>query len=115
LVEANLPDALACRNLGEERAARTAIEQAPNLAKPDRLILPFAMAGAWQLLTALPPHGTSHAALVAHILDADRGDGPRHAAAPGRSKSSAQASFACCATCRPTSPGPRSLGSCRSR
>ena len=41
------------------------MERALHLAEPDRLILPFAMTGAWELLTALPPQGTSHAALVA--------------------------------------------------
>jgi len=72
-VEAHLLDALACRDLDEDRASREAAEQALNLAEPDRLILPFAMTGAWQLLEALPPHGTSHAALVTDILDAIRG------------------------------------------
>jgi LuxR family maltose regulon positive regulatory protein len=74
-VEALLLDALACRDLGDERAAAQAAEQALNLAEPDRLILPFAMTGAWQLLEALPRHGTSHAALVSDILDAIRGAG----------------------------------------
>src|SRR5439155_22482089 len=84
LVEAHLLDALACRDLGDERAARKAMERAVHLAEPDRLILPFGMAGAWQLLTALPPQGTSHAALVADILDAVHGDSPGlAAAAPG--------------------------------
>jgi LuxR family maltose regulon positive regulatory protein len=73
LVEAHLLDALACRDLDDERGSREAAEQALNLAEPDRLILPFAMTGAWQLLEALPGHGTSHAALVADILDATRG------------------------------------------
>jgi LuxR family maltose regulon positive regulatory protein len=82
LVEAHLLDALACRDLGDQRAARAAVEQALHLAEPDRLILPFAMTGAWQLLTALPPHGTSHAALVADILDTVHGGAPSHAAAP---------------------------------
>src|SRR5580658_3299731 len=71
-VEAHLLDAFACRDLGDERACQQAAEQALNLAEPDRLILPFAMTGAWQLLEALPPHGTSHAALVTDILDAIR-------------------------------------------
>jgi LuxR family transcriptional regulator, maltose regulon positive regulatory protein len=87
LVEAHLLDALACRDLGDERASRAAMERALNLAEPDRLILPFAMTGAWQLLTALPPQDASHAALAADILDAVRGAvhfrGPDHAAAPG--------------------------------
>jgi LuxR family transcriptional regulator, maltose regulon positive regulatory protein len=75
-VEAHLLDALACRDLGDERASQEAAEQALNLAEPDRLILPFAMTGAWQLLEALPRHGTSHAALVTDILDAIPGPGP---------------------------------------
>jgi LuxR family maltose regulon positive regulatory protein len=46
------------------------------------------MTGAWELLTALPPQGTSHTALVADILDAVHGGGPAHgdgdhAPAPG--------------------------------
>jgi LuxR family maltose regulon positive regulatory protein len=81
-VEAHLLDALACRDLGDERAAREAAEQALNLAEPDRLILPFAMTGAWQLLETPLRHGTSHAALVTDILDAIR-SGPQ----PGRSQS----------------------------
>ena len=71
-VEAHLLDALACRDLGDERASREAAEQALNLAEPDRLIMPFAMTGAWQLLETLPRHSTSHAALVTDILDAIR-------------------------------------------
>ena len=74
-VEAHLLDAFACRDLGDERASREAAEQALNLAEPDRLILPFAMTGAWQLLETVRRHGTSHAALVADILDAIRGPG----------------------------------------
>jgi LuxR family maltose regulon positive regulatory protein len=73
LVEAHLLDALAHRDLGDERAAREAVERALNLSEPDRLILPFAMTGGWELLEALPPQGTSHAALVADILDAVHG------------------------------------------
>ena len=71
-VETHLLDALACRDLGDERASQAAAEQALNLAEPDRLILPFAMTGAWQLLETAPPHGTSHASLVTDILDAIR-------------------------------------------
>jgi LuxR family transcriptional regulator, maltose regulon positive regulatory protein len=66
----DLLDAFACRDLGDERASQEAAEQALNLAEPDRLILPFAMTGAWQLLETVPRHGTSHAALITDILDA---------------------------------------------
>jgi LuxR family maltose regulon positive regulatory protein len=76
LVEAHLLDALACRDLGDRRAAREAVEQALNLTEPDRLILPFAMTGAWELLETLPPQSTSHAALVADILDAVHSGAP---------------------------------------
>src|ERR1700722_13076565 len=74
-VAALLLDALACRDLGDERAAAQAAEQELNLAEPDRLILPFAMTGAGQLLEALPRPDPSHAALVSDILDAIRGAG----------------------------------------
>ncbi len=75
-VEAHLLDALACRDLADKRAARAALERALNLAEPHRLILPFAMTGAWELLESLPLHETSHAALVADILDAVRRGAP---------------------------------------
>jgi LuxR family maltose regulon positive regulatory protein len=74
-VEAHLLDAFACRDLADERASQEAAEQALNLAEPDRLILPFAMTGAWQLLETMPRHSTSHAALVTDILDAIRDPG----------------------------------------
>src|SRR5579863_9717569 len=75
-VEAYLLDAFACRDMGNERASQEAAEQALNLAEPDRLILPFAMTGAWQLLETMPRHGTSHAALITDILDAIRSGPP---------------------------------------
>jgi LuxR family maltose regulon positive regulatory protein len=68
-IEAHLLDAFACRDLGDECASQQAAEQALNLAEADRLILPFAMTGAWQLLATAPRHDTSHAALITDILD----------------------------------------------
>ncbi|MFI5707065.1 response regulator transcription factor [Kribbella sp. NPDC051620] len=47
-----------------------AIEHALDLAEQDRLILPFAMTGAWRVLKVLPAWETRHAALVADVLDA---------------------------------------------
>jgi LuxR family maltose regulon positive regulatory protein len=82
LIEAHLLDALALQDLGDERAARAAVEGALHLAEPDRVILPFAMTGAWELLTALPPQATAHAALVNDILDAIRSGAPGHATNP---------------------------------
>jgi LuxR family maltose regulon positive regulatory protein len=72
-IEGNLLIALACHDLGDQRGATAAIERALDLAEQDRLILPFAMTGAWALLEALPAWETTHAALVADILDAVRG------------------------------------------
>jgi LuxR family transcriptional regulator, maltose regulon positive regulatory protein len=74
LVEAHLLDAMACRDLDDQRAALAAVERALDLAERDRLILPFAMTGGWELLAAL--RETSHAALVTDILDATRGGAP---------------------------------------
>ena len=79
-IEAYLLDALAYRDLGDERASRGATEQALILAEADRLVLPFAMTGGWELLEALPSQGTRRAALVADILDAIRGEAPARAA-----------------------------------
>jgi LuxR family maltose regulon positive regulatory protein len=73
VVEAQLLAALAHRALGDQRAANTATERALALAEPDRLVLPFAMTGAGELLEALPRHETAHAALVADILDVVHG------------------------------------------
>jgi len=83
LVEAHLLDALACRDLGDERAVRAAVERALHLAEPDRLILPFVTTGAWTLLTVQPAPATSHAALIADILDIARGGDPGVSAAAG--------------------------------
>ncbi|HEX6677661.1 MAG TPA: LuxR C-terminal-related transcriptional regulator, partial [Actinomycetes bacterium] len=73
VVEAQLLAALAHRALGDQRAANQAAERALALAEPDRLVLPFAMTGAGELLEALPRHETAHAALVADILDVVHG------------------------------------------
>jgi LuxR family transcriptional regulator, maltose regulon positive regulatory protein len=69
IVEAHLLAGLAHRELGEQRAASRAAERALALAEPDRLVLPFAMTGARELLEALPSHHTAHPALRADILD----------------------------------------------
>jgi LuxR family transcriptional regulator, maltose regulon positive regulatory protein len=68
-VEAHLLDALACHDLGDDRAAQAGIERALNIAEPDRLIFPFAMTGAWRLLETRLPQRETHTALVADILD----------------------------------------------
>ena len=73
MVEAHLIAGLAYRELGDQRAANQAAERALALAEADRLILPFALTGSRELLEALPPHETAHAALRADILDVLRG------------------------------------------
>jgi LuxR family maltose regulon positive regulatory protein len=69
VVEANLLAGLAHRERGDQRAANQAADRALSLAEADRLVLPFAMTGARQLLEALPSHQTGHPALRADILD----------------------------------------------
>jgi LuxR family maltose regulon positive regulatory protein len=69
VVEAQLLAAFAHRALGDQRAANTATERALALAEPDRLVLPFAMTGAAELLEALPRYETAHAALLDGILE----------------------------------------------
>jgi LuxR family maltose regulon positive regulatory protein len=69
VVEAQLLAGLAHHGLGDQRAANQATERALALAEPDRLVLPFAMTGAGELLEALPRHQTAHAALLTDILD----------------------------------------------
>ncbi|HEY0533846.1 MAG TPA: LuxR C-terminal-related transcriptional regulator [Actinoplanes sp.] len=76
LVEAHLLDALACSDLGDDGGMTQALERALHLAEPDRLILPFAMTGAAALVATVPTARTTHAALVADILDAVRGRAP---------------------------------------
>ena len=73
IVEAHLIAGLACRELGDQRAANQAAERALALAEADRLVLPFAMTGSRELLAALPRHETAHTALLADILDVLRG------------------------------------------
>jgi LuxR family maltose regulon positive regulatory protein len=73
VVEAHLLAARAHRDLGEGRPANQAVEAALSLAEPDGVVLPFAMAGARELLEMLPRHETAHAALLGDILDVLRG------------------------------------------
>jgi LuxR family transcriptional regulator, maltose regulon positive regulatory protein len=69
LVVAHLLAGLAHRQLGDQHAANQDAESALALAEADRLVLPFAITGARELLEALPRHETAHAALLADILD----------------------------------------------
>jgi LuxR family transcriptional regulator, maltose regulon positive regulatory protein len=69
LVEAHLLAGTAHLRLGDRHAAAAAAEAALAAAEPDRLIFPFAMTAAAELLDALPRHETAHGALLADIVD----------------------------------------------
>lgn len=76
LVETHLLAGIAHLDLGDRNAAASAAEAALAAAEPDRLMLPFAMTGAEQLLDALPRHRTAHGALLADVVDLLRGAPP---------------------------------------
>ena len=69
VMEAHLLGGLAYRQLGDQRAANRAAEQALTIAERDSVVLPFVMTGSAELLETLPRHETAHAALLADILD----------------------------------------------
>jgi LuxR family maltose regulon positive regulatory protein len=73
LVEAHLLAGTAHLRLGDRNAAAAAAEAALATAEPDRVIFPFAMTEAADLLDALPHHETAHGALLADIVDLLRG------------------------------------------
>ncbi|HEY2166230.1 MAG TPA: LuxR C-terminal-related transcriptional regulator [Jatrophihabitantaceae bacterium] len=73
LVEAHLLAGNAHLRLGDRLAAAAAAEAALATAEPDRLIFPFAMTEAAQLLDVLHHHETAHAGLLAAIVDQLRG------------------------------------------
>ena len=73
LVESHLLAGIAHLDLGDRNAAAATAEAALATAEPDRLIFPFAMTGAAELLDALPRHETAHGALLADIVDLLRG------------------------------------------
>jgi len=76
VLETQLLAGLAHRELGDQRAANQAAERALALAEPDRPVLAFLMTGCRELLEALPPHQTTHAALLTDILDVMRAASP---------------------------------------
>ena len=76
LVEAHLLAGIAHLDMGDRTAAAAAAEAALAAAEADRLIFPFAMAQAPELLDALPRHETAHGALLADIVDLLQGSLP---------------------------------------
>ena len=73
LVETHLLAGIAHLHLGDRNAAAATAEAALAAAEPDRLIFPFAVTDAAELLDALPRHETAHGALLADIADVLRG------------------------------------------
>ena len=73
LVEAHVLAGLAHLALGDRSAAAAAAEAALAAAESDRLIFPFAMNNAGELLDVLPRHETAHGSLLADVLDLLRG------------------------------------------
>ena len=73
LVEANVLSGLAHLALGDRKGAAAAAEGALAAAEPDRLIFPFAMHQAGELLNVLPHHQTAHGALLVDVVDLVRG------------------------------------------
>ena len=74
VVESHLLAGLAHLQLADRPAAAAAAEAALAVAEPDRLMFPFAMTDAAELLDALPRHETAHGALLADIIDLLRGE-----------------------------------------
>jgi LuxR family maltose regulon positive regulatory protein len=74
VIESHLLAGIAHLTLGDRDAAAAAAEAALAAAEPDRLMFPFAMADAAELLEALPRHVTAHGALLADIVDLLRGE-----------------------------------------
>ena len=74
LVEAHLLAGIAHLSMGDRGDAATAAELGLAVAESDRLMFPFAMTGAAELLDALPRHQTAHGALLADIVDLLQGE-----------------------------------------
>jgi LuxR family maltose regulon positive regulatory protein len=70
LIQALVLDAAAHDRLGEPAIVERDIERALDLAEPDALVFPFMVGRARDLLERHPRDRTSHAALLADLLDA---------------------------------------------
>jgi LuxR family transcriptional regulator, maltose regulon positive regulatory protein len=91
--------------LGGPDAADHALERALDLAEPDGLIAPFLLYPMPGLLDRHARHPTTHASLLSGSGTCSRETAQALCRQPRRSRCwrrSAQASFGCCATCRPT-------------
>jgi LuxR family maltose regulon positive regulatory protein len=77
LVEAQLLASRAYLMLDNEPEMISAVEKALALAERERLLWPFAMTGAREVLEKVPRHTTAHAALLFEIVDILDGLSPR--------------------------------------
>jgi LuxR family transcriptional regulator, maltose regulon positive regulatory protein len=75
-IEASLWDAAARDRLGDRSGAEASIERALELAEPDGMLLPFALAPVGELLERHPRHRTAHATLLTTVLDVLAGSAP---------------------------------------
>jgi LuxR family maltose regulon positive regulatory protein len=76
-IEALLFDAVARRELGDTGAAGQSVERALELAEPEGIVLPFALAPVRGLLERHPRHKTAHPTLLSEILDVLSGSSTR--------------------------------------
>jgi LuxR family maltose regulon positive regulatory protein len=83
-IEALLLDAAARQQMGDRRSAEDSIERALELAEPEGIILPFALAPVRELLERQRGHRTAHATLLTTILDVLAGTAPRSGSPPLR-------------------------------
>ena len=74
--EASVIEAAAHEALGDGRAADASLERALELAEPEGIILPFALAPVRELLERHRGHRTAHATLLTTILDVLAGSSP---------------------------------------
>jgi LuxR family transcriptional regulator, maltose regulon positive regulatory protein len=75
-IDALLWAAAAHDQLGDSRATEESIERALELAEPQGIIIPFALAPVRELLERHPGHRTSHAGFLSEILDVLAGSSP---------------------------------------
>jgi LuxR family maltose regulon positive regulatory protein len=82
--DASVIEAVAHEALGDRRAADASLERALELAEPEGIILPFALAPVGELLKRHRGHRTAHATLLATIHDVLAGAAPPPDAPPLR-------------------------------
>ena len=80
--EAQVLDAVAREQLGDQRAAEASLERALDLAEPEGIVLPFVLVPVQGLLGRLPRHRTAHPTLRQTILDVLAGSAPTPSGGP---------------------------------